>query len=61
MKNRIPRLFLDRYPERVLEEIMELQMKFFEPIRPDRTNPRKRRARKISGKYQTELNYKRAL
>ncbi len=61
MKNKIPRLFLDRSPERVLEEITELQMKFFEPIRPGRTNPRRRRPRKLSGKYQTELNYKRVL
>jgi len=61
MKNKIPKLFLDHSPEKVLREITELQMKFFEPIRPYRTNPRKRQSRKLSGKYQTELNYKRAL
>ena len=61
MKNKIPRLFLDRTPDKMLKEITELQMKFFEPIRPNRTNLRKRRVRKLSGKYQTELNYKRVL
>lgn len=61
MKNRIPKLFLDHSPEKALREIIEQQMKFFEPIRPNRTNPRKRQSRKLSGKYLTELNYKRAL
>jgi len=61
MKNKIPRLFLDRFPEKVLKEITEQQMKFFEPIRANRTNPRKSQVRKMRGKYQTELNYKRVL
>lgn len=61
MKNKIPRLFLDTTPDKMLKEITELQMKFFEPIRPNRTNLRKRRVRKLFGKYQTELNYKRVL
>jgi len=61
MKNKIPRLFLDRDPEKILNEIIELQMKFFEPIRPNRTNLRKRKSLKVSGKYQTICNYKRVL
>jgi Transposase DDE domain len=61
MKNKIPKLFLDRFPERIIEEIRELQMKFIEPIRLGRINPRNRRSKKISGKYQTELNYKRVI
>lgn len=61
MKNRIPRLLLGLFPHKVLNEIMTLQLKFFEPIRPGRSNPRKRITRKVRGKYHTELNYKRVL
>jgi hypothetical protein len=61
MKNKIPKLFLDRSPEKIIKEITELQIKFIEPIRPDRTNPRIRRYKKLRGKYHTETNYKRAL
>lgn len=61
MKNKIPKLLLDKSPSKILKEITELQLKFFEPIRPNRSNPRKRQTRKIRGKYHTELNYKRVL
>ena len=61
MKNRIPRLMLNRFPEKTLKEITQLQMKFYEPIRPGRSFPRIRKTKKLSGKYQTEPNYKRAL
>ncbi len=61
MKNRIPNLILNRFPEKTLKEITQLQMKFYEPIRPGRSFPRIRKSKKLSGKYQTELNYKRAL
>ena len=61
MKNKIPKLFLDYSPEIILEEIIKQQMKFFEPIRPNRTNPRNWQLKKLRGKYQTQLNYKRVL
>jgi hypothetical protein len=61
MKNKIPTLFLNPYPEIILLEITEQQMKFFEPIRPDRSNPRKWRSIKHHGKYLTQSNYKRVL
>jgi hypothetical protein len=61
MKNRIPKLFIGPCPEKILHEIIELQMKFYEPIRPGRSFPRIRKTKKVCGKYQTEMNYKRAL
>ncbi len=61
MKNKIPKLFLDFHPEIIVEEIITQQMKFLEPIRPNRTNPRKWHLRKLRGKYLTQLNYKRVL
>jgi len=61
MKNKIPKLFLDFSPEIILEEIIRQQMKFCEPVRPNRTNPRRWQLKKLHGKYQTQLNYKRVL
>lgn len=61
MKNRIPRLFLDRGPERMLKELLQLQARYYEPVRKGRSFERKRISRKLSGKYQTVTNYKRVL
>ena len=61
MKNRIPRLFLDRGPERMLKELLQLQQRYYEPIRMGRSFVRKKMSRKLSGKYQTVTNYKRVL
>ena len=62
MKNKLSRLFLDRRPEEILNELRALQVKYFEPIRPGRSFVRRQRpSTKRSGKFQTLCNYKRSL
>lgn len=61
IKFNIVRLFLQNEPEEIL---LHLQKKFesnIEPVRPGRQYPRKRKAKRLNGKYQTFTNYKRAI
>lgn len=61
MKNRIPRLFLDRNPKRMLQELLQLQQQYYEPIRIGRSFKRRKMRSKPLGKHQTLTNYKRAI
>jgi len=62
IKNKVPLLLLHRSPEKILERLLEQQLKFHEPVRPNRSYPRNKHSRRrLTGRHQTELNYKRAL
>lgn len=61
LKFNIVRLFLQNEPKDIL---LHLQKKFesnIEPVRLGRMYPRKRKVRRLNGKYQTFTNYKRAI
>jgi hypothetical protein len=61
MKNNIAKLFLFENSENILLFLQSLFERNLEPMRPNRTFTRDRRARKLIGKYQTFTNYKRAI
>lgn len=61
MKNNIVNLFLTQNTESILLYLQNTFEKNLEPIRPGRSFPRIRKIKKLSGKYQTETNYKRAV
>ena len=61
LKHNVVKLFLGFETEEIL---LHLQLAFernIEPVRPGRKYPRLTKARRISGKYQTFTNYKRAI
>ncbi len=61
MKHRIVKLFLNRKPRDILEELEKIFLRHIEPIRPDRKCKRYCKTRRLKGKYQTFTNYKRAI
>ena len=61
MKHCIVKLLFDKNPEQIL---LQLQRAFewnLEPVRPGRQNPRRKKVKRLNGKYQTLTNYKRAI
>lgn len=61
LKDKIIKLFLQ---ENCIAILLQLQKSFernTEPVRPNRQYQRNRRAKKLSGKYQTLTNYRRAI
>lgn len=61
MKNNIVNLFLTQNTESILLYLQNTFEKNLEPIRPGRSFPRIRKLKNLSGKYQTQTNYKRAV
>ncbi len=61
LKHNIVRLFVNNEPEEILVQLQQAFERNIEPIRPGRNNPRIRKAKRLSGKYQTFTNYKRAI
>lgn len=61
MKNKIVLLFLLKNPREILIELQKEFLKNLEPIRPNRSPPRVRKSKKLLGKYQTFINYRRAI
>ncbi len=61
MKNHIVRLFLEKNPKEILQQLQNKFIKDLEPIRPNRSLPRVYKQRKLWGKYQTYTNYRRAI
>jgi hypothetical protein len=61
MKHRIVKLFLEKRPKEMLEELEKIFLRHIEPIRPNRNFERTIRSRRLKGKYQTLTNYKRAI
>ncbi len=61
MKHCIVKLFLDKNPEQILLQLQKDFERNLEPVRPGRRNPRKKKVKRLNGKYQTLTNYKRAI
>ena len=61
MKHSIVKLFLDRNPEQILLQLQKAFERNIEPVRPGRQNPRRKKVKRLNGKYQTLTNYKRAI
>jgi len=61
MKHCIVKLFLYKNPEQILLQLQKDFERNLEPIRPGRQNPRKKKVKRLHGKYQTLTNYKRAI
>lgn len=62
MKNKVPLLLLHPSPQKILEQLLHQQLKFHEPVRPNRSYPRNKHSRRrLTGRHQTELTYKRVL
>lgn len=61
LKNNIVKLFLEKDPKAILEDLQQQFERNLEPIRPGRSSPRTKRKRKLKGKYHTLTNYKRAI
>lgn len=61
MKHKIVKLFLNKDPSEIIEELGNIFLRHIEPIRPDRKYKRSCRAKRLNGKYQTYTNYKRAV
>jgi len=61
LKHNIVKLFLDKNPEQILVQLQKAFERNIEPVRPGRQNPRKKKTRRLNGKYQTLTNYKRAI
>jgi len=61
MKHGIVKLFLDKNPEQILLQLQKAFEWNLEPVRPGRQNPRRKKVKRLNGKYQTLTNYKRAI
>lgn len=61
MKHNIVKLFLENNPRKILLQLQALFEQNLEPIRPNRSNPRIKKSKKLLGKYQTFTNYRRAI
>jgi len=61
LKDRMVDLFLEERPTHILLELQALFEQHLEPIRPNRSYPRTRKATHGNGKYKTLTNYKRAI
>lgn len=61
LKHNIVKLFLLYDPVNILQLLQKDFERNIEPIRPGRQYPRVRKAKRLTGKYQTFTNYKRAI
>ncbi len=61
LKHNIILLFLEDEPEIILRNLQKAFERNIEPQRPGRQYPRKSKSRRLTGKYQTFTNYKRAI
>ncbi len=62
MKDRLVELFLSAQPEEILQQLQQEFSQHLEPVRPGRSFPRsKEKHRRLTGKYQTQTNYRRAV
>lgn len=61
LKHNIVRLFLWYDSEAILLQLQKDFERNIEPVRPGRQFPRVRKAKRLTGKYQTFTNYKRAI
>lgn len=61
LKHNIVKLFLNKNPEQILLQLQKAFERNLEPVRPGRQNPRKKKVKRLNGKYQTLTNYKRAI
>lgn len=61
LKHDIVKTFLCEDPREMLIKLQKAFVRNLEPIRPGRHNPRKKKTRRLTGKYQTVTNYRRAI
>jgi len=61
LKHNIVKLFLEHAPLHILQQLQKDFERNIEPIRPGRQYPRVRKAKRLTGKYQTFTNYKRSI
>ncbi|MHB1179294.1 MAG: transposase, partial [Daejeonella sp.] len=61
LKDKIVMLFLNDSPREILVQLQEGFERYIEPRRPGRHNPRNKKKKRLTGKYQTLTNYKRAI
>lgn len=61
LKHNIIKLFLNNEPEQILRQLQKAFERNIEPIRPGRQYPRRIKAKRLNGKYQTFTNYRRAI
>ncbi len=61
LKHRIGQLFIAKKPKEILLIVQKEFERNIEPVRPERNNPRKKKTKRLNGKYQTFPNYKRAV
>ena len=61
LKNNIIQLFLAEEPEKILIQLQKAFERNIEPVRPGRQYRRSTKAKRLTGKYQTFTNYKRAI
>ncbi|MGJ7032421.1 hypothetical protein, partial [Niabella hirudinis] len=61
LKYDIVQLFLSADTEELLYRIQKKFERYLEPVRPGRQYQRSRKAKRLTGKYQTFTNYKRAI
>ena len=61
LKHNIVKLFLENNPKQVLLKLQTAFERNLEPVRPGRQNPRRKKVKRLNGKYQTLTNYKRAI
>lgn len=59
LKNEVVKLFLSEQPHIILEHLKKLFCKYLEPVRKERHYPRRKKYKRLKGKYQTLTNYKR--
>lgn len=61
IKNRLPAILFNIKSEEHIKILLDTIARFTQPIRPHRTFERTRRAKKYKGRWQYQLNYKRAV
>ena len=61
LKNNIFKLFLEEDPRKILLYLQSVFEANIEPVRPGRKFERKKKTKRMNGKYQTLTNYKRAI
>ncbi len=61
MKNQIVQLFIAKKPKEILVKLQNEFERNIEAVRPDRSYPRKKKTKRLNGKYQTLTNYRRAV
>ncbi len=61
LKHNIVRLFITERPIDILITLQKAFERYVEPERPGRTVPRRTKSRRLTGKYQTFTNYRRAI